>query len=298
MTQSQDRPETDFVVDLLTTLRNEQFSPRAWYHFLKRSWEMSRKTAHANSQLQRSWTWVTAAIVVLTVVLLLLICKIEGGEAALRCAPGMILCIMWQASDVFWHLGLNRQSQTGRIYQSIGWANIFTLLRGVGTAFLLGRYTGGLATPTTLLLGVFLFGVATDILDGQIAHRTKTESKLGRILDAETDFCQYLVIGLLLLQNGLLLPWVMIVFLLRFCLPLLAAFASYFLLARPVRIGSTRWGKWTGVVQGCYLLVLMLPRNLQGISSLLQTPLLIATLILLIGAPIAQFLANRSTSLR
>jgi phosphatidylglycerophosphate synthase len=208
----------------------------------------------------------------------------------------MILCVAWQASDVFWHLGLNRRSRAGQMYQSIGWANIFTLLRGVGTAFLLGRYTGGLKTPTTLLLVIFLLGVITDILDGQIARRTQTESKLGGMLDAETDFCQYLVIALLLLQNTLLPPWMMIVFLLRFCLPLLAALGSYFLLAQPVRIGSTQWGKWTGTAQGCYLLVLMLPRNLLEIRSLLQTPLLIATLILLIGAPIAQLLANRRTN--
>ncbi len=296
LTQSQNRPESDFVVDLLTTLRNERFSPQAWYHFLRRSWSMSWKTAHTNPQLRHSWTWVTTGIAILTVVLLLFIGRIEGVEAALRCTPITILCVAWQASDVFWHLGLNRRSQTGEMYQSIGWANIFTLLRGVGTAFLLGRYTGGLATPTTLLLVIFLLGVITDILDGQIARRTQTESKLGGMLDAETDFCQYLVIALLLLQNKLLPPWMMIVFLLRFCLPLLAALGSYFLLAQPVRIGSTQWGKWTGIVQGCYLLVLMLPRNLQEISHLLQTPLLIATLVLLIGAPIAQLLAHRSTN--
>lgn len=292
MIQPQDQPESDFVVDLLTTLRDERFSLRGWYRFLRRSWEMSWQTAHANPLLRHSWARVTISMTILTVTLLLLAGMIEGGEVALRCAPAMILCVAWQASDVFWHLGLNRQPQTGKLFQSIGWANIFTILRGIGTAFLLGRYTGGLITPTSLLLVVFLSGVVTDILDGQIARRTHTESKLGRILDAETDFCQYLVIALLLLQNGLLPPWVMIVFLLRFCLPLLAAFGSYFLLAQPVRFGSTLWGKCAGVVQGCYLLVLMLPPNFQEVSYLLQTPLLIATLIFLIGAPVAQLIAN------
>lgn len=294
MTQPQVRPESDFVVDLLTTLRNERFSPRGWYHFLGRSWRMSWKTARANPQLLHSWARVTTVMIILTVASLAYVGIIEGVEVALRCALIMVLCVAWQASDVFWHLGLNRRPQTGQIFQSIGWANIFTQLRGIGTAFLLGRYAGGLATSTTLLLTIFLLGVVTDILDGQIARRTRTESKLGRILDAETDFCQYLVIALLLLQNGILPPWVMIVFLLRFCLPLLAALGSYFLLAQPVRFGSTLWGKCAGIVQGCYLLVLMLPQNFQGISHLLQTPLLITTLILLPGAPLAQLSANIS----
>jgi phosphatidylglycerophosphate synthase len=257
---------------------------------------MSLKTARANPQLQHSWIQVTTGIAILTVVLLLSIWRIEDAEAVLRCAPTMILCIVWQASDVFWHLGLNRRPQTRQLYQSIGWANIFTLVRGVGTAFLSGRYIGGLATPTMLLLVVFLLGVVTDILDGWVARRTQTVSRLGQMLDAETDFCQYLIVTLLLLQNQLLPAWVIIVFLLRFCLPLLAALGSYFLLAQPVRISSTQWGKLTGVVQGCYLLVLMLPGNFQSINQILQTPLLIATLILLIGAPIAQLFANRRTS--
>lgn len=294
MTQPQVRPESEFVVDLLTTLRNERFSPRGWYRFLGRSWEMSWETARANPQLQHSWARVTIGMTMLTAALLVSVGIIEGPEVALRCAPIMVLCMVWQASDVFWHLGLNRHPQTGQIFQSIGWANIFTLLRGVGTAFLLGRYTGGLATSTTLLLTIFLLGVVTDILDGQIARRTHTESKLGRILDAETDFCQYLVIALLLLQNEILPPWVMIVFLLRFCLPLLAALGSYFLLAQPVRFGSTLWGKCAGIVQGCYLLTLMSPRQFQWIGHPLQTPLLIATLILLLGAPIAQLSAHTS----
>ncbi len=287
------QPEnSEFVVDLLTTLHDERFSLQGWYHFLTRSWKMSWEMAKTNPQLLHSWKWVTIATMILTVALLGYVGIVEGVGAALRCAPVMLLCVTWQASDVFWHLGLNRQSQTGEIFQSVGWANIFTLLRGVGTAFLLGRYIGGLSTPTTLLFVIFLLGIVTDILDGQIARRTRTESKLGRILDAETDFCQYLAITLLLLQNGVIPLWVMIIFLLRFCLPLLAALVSYFLLAQPVRFGSTLWGKCAGVIQGCYLLILMLPPNFQRISHPLQTPLLVMTLILLIGAPVAQFRAN------
>ncbi|GAC1469947.1 MAG: hypothetical protein NVS2B12_34900 [Ktedonobacteraceae bacterium] len=290
--QSQTRPDSEFVVDLLRTLRNERFSLRGWYRFLGRSWDMSWKTARANPALLRSWLLVTSSMT--TVALALLICNgsIEGWGAALRSASITLLGVAWQASDVFWHLGLHRHTQTGQLLQRIGWANIFTQSRGIGTAFLLGRYTGGLTTPTSLLLTIFLYGIVTDILDGQIARRTQTESKLGRILDAETDFCQYLVIALLLVQNRLLSPWMLLIFLLRFCLPLLAAVGSYFLFAQPVRLGSTLWGKCTGVVQSSYLIILMFPPNFHAITQSLQEPLLIATLLFLLGAPIALLAAN------
>lgn len=284
--------ENQFVVDLLTTLRNEKFSAPAWLHFLQRSWEMACATAAANPSLKRSWAHTTLLIGMLALVMLGASFIFEGPHTALRLLPGFLFCAAWQQSDLFWHLGLNRQKQTGKLLPVVGVANTLTWVRGLGAAFLLGRLVGGVSTPSWLALLVLLGGMVTDIFDGQIARRTKTQSKLGRIADGEADFCLYLAIILILIQNSILPYWIGVVMLLRFLLPLLAATGSYFLFARPVRFGSTTWGKYAGLAQCLYFLVLLAPDRLASFTKYFNTPLLIVTLILLIAAPLAQFIKN------
>ncbi len=291
MTQTFDN-ENQFVVDLLTTLRNERFSPLAWIHFLQRSWEMSCATARANPSLKRSWTCITLLIGVLALAVLAASFIFEGLQTALRLLPGFLFCVAWQQSDLFWHLGLNRQVGTGKLLPTAGVANSLTWLRGLGASFLLGRLVGGVSTPSWLALLVFLAGIATDMLDGQIARRTTTQSKLGQIADSEADFCLYLAITIILIQNSVLPSWLGVVMLLRFLVPLLAALASYFLFVQPVRFGSTAWGKYAGLAQCLYLLVLLAPGQLSFFTKPVNLPLLIATLILLIVAPLAQIIEN------
>ena len=161
-----------------------------------------------------------------------------------------------------------------------------------GASFLLGRLIGGISTDSWLALLVFLCGVATDILDGQIARRTGTQSKLGKLGDSEADFCLYLALTIILIQNAVLPFWLGLLLLLRFVIPLLAALGSYFLLAQPVHLGSTIWGKFAGLAQCLYFLVLLAPMQLSFITHFIALPLLIVTLILLVVAPIAQFVVN------
>jgi len=284
--------ETPFVVDLLTTLREEKFSPTAWVRFLGRSWDMSCRTASANPALKRSWVHVSLFISALALVLLAGNLALEGAAGTLRLLPGFLFCVTWQINDLFWHLGLNRQSQTGNMLPVVGMANVLTEARGVAASFLLGRLVGGIATQVWMALVCFLVGVLTDILDGQVARRTYTQSKLGQLLDGETDFFLYLALTLILLQNGILLPWLSVVMVLRFLVPLLATLASYFLFARRVRFGSTRWGKLAGLAQCLYFGVLLAPAQLSGVTSALNVPLLIVTLALLVIAPVAQIVGN------
>ena len=287
--------ENQFVVDLLTTLRSDKFSPLAWMRFLGRSWEMSCRTAQDNPTLKRSWVRVSFGISLLAIALLIAGVVFEGSAIALHLFPGFLFCVLWQQSDLFWHLGLNRQLQqmgTGKLFPVIGPANFCTQLRGLGAAFLLGRLIGGVTTSTGLALLVFISGIITDILDGQIARRTHTQSKLGQIIDSEADFCLYLAITIILIQNGVLPLWLGIIMLLRFLIPLLAALASYFLFAHPVRFGSTIWGKYAGLAQGLYFFVLLVPAQLMFLTKWLNPPLLIAMLALLIAAPLAQIKAN------
>lgn len=287
--------ENSFVVDLLSTLHNEHFSPRGWGRFLWRSWNMACQTAAENPTLKRSWRRITFSFVILAISTLTCSSYFEGLAITLRLLPGFLFCILWQQSDLFWHLGLNRQAQTRRILPTVGVANTFTWLRGLGACYLLGRLSGGLLTPSLLALSVFLFGIATDILDGQLARRTGTQSKLGQIGDAEADFCLYLAITIILLQNSVLPLWLGLVMLLRFCIPLLAALVSYFIFAHPVRFGSTLWGKYAGLAQCLYFLVLLAPPFPPSLAILIRyinLPLLIITLFLLLAAPIAQLLEN------
>jgi phosphatidylglycerophosphate synthase len=253
---------------------------------------MSCNTANTNPGLKRSWLRVTLLISTLALTLLAATYFLEGSATALRLFPGLVFFIAWQQSDLFWHLGLNRHVHTGELLPVVGVANILTWLRGLGAAFLLARLVGGIPTSSGLALLVFLVGVVTDIFDGQIARRTKTQSKLGRIADGEADFCLYLALTIILIQNNVLPLWLGLIMLLRFLIPLLAALVSYFLFAQPVRFGSTIWGKYAGLAQCLYFLVLLVPPRLSFLTRFLNLPLLVITLILLIAAPLPQIVEN------
>jgi phosphatidylglycerophosphate synthase len=284
--------EQTFVVDLLTTLRRDGFSMRAWWNFFQRSWLMSCESANANPALKRSWQHITWLVALLALLILIGNSLLVGFIDTVRLLPGFIFCVVWQQSDLFWHLGLNRSAQSGTLLPSLGVANTLTWLRGLGASYLLGRLIGGLAVPSGLALMIFVCGIVTDILDGQIARRTNTQSKLGQIADAEADFCLYLALTIILLHNGVLPLWVGCVMLLRFVVPLVAALLSYIAFAHPVRFGSTLWGKYAGLAQCLYFLVLLAPAPLSTFAHMLNIPLLSITIFLLIAAPMAQISTN------
>lgn len=233
-------------------------------------------------------------MILLAAGLVVAVIALEGTGAVWHLLPGLLFCMIWQQSDLYWHLGLNRHVKTGILLQKVGLANMLTGWRGLAASFLLSRLLGGLTTPSWLILSILLIGITTDILDGQIARCTDTQSKLGQLIDAETDFFLYLAIILILWQQHILAPWLGIIMLLRFCVPLLAALVSYFLLARPTRFSSTRWGKYAGLAQCSYFLVLLAPPQLAVFIRPIILPLLIITVILLIVAPLVQILPKVS----
>src|SRR5213078_2791759 len=111
----------------------------AWWRFFGRSWDMACKTAHDNPTLKRSWVYTTILISLLAASMLLANFLFQGLDTTLRLLPGFLFCVVWQQSDLFWHLGLNRQAQTGTLLPTVGLANTFTWLRGLGASYLLGR---------------------------------------------------------------------------------------------------------------------------------------------------------------
>src|SRR3982074_2698522 len=94
------------VVEMLAVLRAERFSLRAWGKFLRCSWLMSRTTARDNPTLMRSWFHLTMLLCMLALFILATTSISEGINTMLRMLPSLALCIAWQQSDLFWHLGL------------------------------------------------------------------------------------------------------------------------------------------------------------------------------------------------
>ena len=281
------------VVELLTTLRQQRFSPPAWWHFLKRCWDMSCATANANLALNRSWLYDTILMTILTVCILMITCIFEGPEIMVRLLPGFLFCMLWQQSDLFWHLGLHYHPQTRQLFQSVGMANILTGMRGMSASFLIGRLTGGVSTPSSLVLFLLLIGVVTDVLDGQVARYTKTQSKLGQIIDSETDFCFYTALTMILVQSGMLPLWFAVTIVLRFLLPFLATVVCYFIFARSILFGSTLWGKYAGIALCMSFFFVLIPPQFTPITHIYALPLLIITTALLIIAPSIQIIKNK-----
>ncbi len=199
--------ENQFVVDILIDLRDKKFSLSAWMHFLGSSWKRSCAIAKANPALKHSWVHTTIFIGAFALAIQIVNFIFEGPVATLRLMPGFLFFVSWQQSDLYWHLGLNRQGRTGTLLHAIGAATTLTLLRGLGASYLLGRFIGGINTPSWLLLLVFLSGIITDILDGQIARRTQTQTIYGQIADGEADFCLHLAIAMILIQENILPLW-------------------------------------------------------------------------------------------
>jgi phosphatidylglycerophosphate synthase len=284
--------ENQFVVDILIDLRDKKFSLSAWKHFLGSSWKRSCAIAKANPALKKSWVHTTIFIGAFALAIQIINFIFEGPIATLRLMPGFLFFVSWQQSDLYWHLGLNRQGRSGTLLHAIGAATALTLLRGLGASYLLGRFIGGINSPSWLLLLVLLSGIVTDILDGQIARRTQTQTIYGQIADGEADFCLHLAIAMILIQENILPLWFGLFLLLRFMIPLFAAIASYFLFAHPVRFGSTMWGKAAGLALCFYFLLLLLPGQLIILTRFFIRPLSIVALLLLAIAPLAQIARN------
>src|SRR5260370_22734579 len=120
--------QNQFVVDLLTTLRKERFSPIGWWHFIWRAWEMSCNTANAHPTLKRSWARTTLFIGTLAVAILFAQPFFEGPFITPRFLPGFLLCVAWQQSGLFWPLCLNPPVNTGEPLPPVGLAQTCTSL--------------------------------------------------------------------------------------------------------------------------------------------------------------------------
>jgi phosphatidylglycerophosphate synthase len=272
-----------FVVKLLADLQRGRYAPRAWWYFLADSWRKSWQTAQEHPALARSWARATICMLLLGLALWGVLWRAEGQQVALDVLPTLALCAIVQQSDVFVHLGLNR-GPDGRLRERLGFPTMLTLARGALAGALVAHLLRGLAPPPALTLGLYLPGIATDLLDGQIARRTGWRTHLGGNLDGEADLFLYSSVTLCAWLAGRLPGWFVAAMLLRFALLIAGGLFSYFVALRQVDFSHTIWGRLAGFGQALCLIAALLPRA-SGLTPVML-PLLLVTLALGVLAPI------------
>ncbi|MFA5365845.1 MAG: CDP-alcohol phosphatidyltransferase family protein [Candidatus Bathyarchaeia archaeon] len=85
--------------------------------------------------------------------------------------------------------------------------NAITSLRLVALPFLICSFSLEL---TFAVYALFLFSIGTDFLDGYLARRTKSASKLGSHLDASVDFLFITGMYGVFISKGLFQPWILL----------------------------------------------------------------------------------------
>jgi phosphatidylglycerophosphate synthase len=287
-----DTRRNEFVVALLTDLQRRHYSPAAWWRFLADSWCKSRATAQEHSMLSRSWVSASLVVVVLAACSFSAAWLFEGGSIALRVLPALVLGLILQQGDVYIHLGLNWRPADGFFREHLGIPTLLTLARGVMANLLLAHLLSGSIPLPSVVLGIYLIGIATDIADGQIARCTNWQTRLGGNLDGEADLFLSSATILCTLFSGVLPAWVAVIMLLRFAVPLVGALLSYFVAIRQIDFTHTLWGKVAGAAQAALLIALLAPKVFARMALPLYPPLLLLTLALLVAAPIVEIRKN------
>jgi phosphatidylglycerophosphate synthase len=273
-----------FVVALLIDLQRGRYTPRAWWRFFADAWGQSWQTAQAHPALKHSWRRVTGFILLLGLLGWVVLWLVDGPQRTLRVAPALALCLVVQQSDVFVHLGLNL-GPDGRLCERLGLPTTLTLVRGVLAELLIAHLLRGLIPLPALTLGVYLLGLATDLVDGPLARRTGRLTRLGGYLDGEADLFLSAAVTLSAWLAGRLPGWFVAAMLLRFVVLIAGALFSYFVTLRQVDFSHTRWGRLAGTGQALCLLVVLLPGAPGQALAPLVLPLLLVTLGLAVLVP-------------
>ena len=271
----------EFVVALLKELQRSHYTPLAWWRFFTDAWKQSRLTSREHPDLARSWASVSALISALTLGCWGALWHIEGMQIAWHILPALLICLVLELGDVYVHLGLNYDPGGGSFHKQLGIPTTLTLVRGIMANVLLAHLLSGQIPLTSVVLSAYVIGIATDIADGQIARRTGWITRLGGYLDSEADlFLSTSAVACVLLL-GVLPIWLALAMLLRFIIPLLGAFFSYFVAIRQIDLSHTVWGRIAGVAQVACLIVLLDPGNLAHLRFPISLPLMLLTLALL-----------------
>ena len=131
---------------------------------------------------------------------------------------------------------------------ALGWANAITLARATLAGGLAALVASSFSRPTATTAIVLLaaFALALDAVDGWVARRTGTVSRLGARFDGEVDAFLILVLSVLAARSfG---PWVLVIGLMRY-----AFFAAGVLPWMRAQLPPRHWRRVVAGVQGVVL---------------------------------------------
>ncbi len=155
------------------------------------------------------------------------------------------------------------------------WGRVFLLLPPsllTGTRLVLAPIFLFLPAGDGIRLYVFVFACVTDLVDGILARRLGSTTRVGSLIDAFADFALVGVVSIVLASEGLVAP--------LFVALIIVAFAQY-ALTEPRR-GSDPLGKYIGTVLFFSLIIILAhPIPLvAGVSSLAASVYIVASLVL------------------
>ncbi len=248
MSEGQPAPLGDlsstFVQDLLKELRDGRYTPAAWLRFFNRSWQRSLDDVRSSPALSASLVRQSALLEALALAALLWQRRRSDARDTLRQARLVTALVVLQQGYVALHLGMARTEHAAPHFATLGAANFLTLLRGVCATLLITSGSSDLP-----LFGLLVaIGGGSDALDGAVARRFRTESRLGQMLDPAADACFYSAAALAAVRRGALPCWLGWVVLARYLLPTGAGFYRYFRWGRTLEATHTAWGKAAGAL--------------------------------------------------
>lgn len=161
------------------------------------------------ASLRRQWLLVVALFTLISIAgYLALRQQWPAGDAArwllLAClALAVQMYILWLA------LPQNHPSTSERLFNTLGYGNVLTIVRGLLVGLLAGFLFGPMPTGWLAWAPALLYSLERiiDFFDGLVARVTGRETRLGEILDMEFDGLGILVAVTLAVQYGKLPPW-------------------------------------------------------------------------------------------
>ena len=177
---------------------------------------MIREQRQEIATLRRQWLIVAACYGVALIAGFNLLRQSTNSQLSLQWLLFSATAMAIQLGILWWALPYNRRQghslagdERPLLLPALGYANAITLLRGLFTCMLAGflfapQPAGLLAWMPAVL---YTLERLVDFADGYVARVTRSETKLGEILDIEFDGLGILIAILLGIQYGKLPPW-------------------------------------------------------------------------------------------
>lgn len=230
--------------DLLEELRAHRYRPRAWAHFLARSFARARATRAERASEHRQTLLVGAAGLAVWA-------AVAGFDPWLALAgTGWWLLAI---AMVDWHLGM-LDDESGQPLRRLGLPNLLSLARAAIVPVLL------VAAPA-LLFALLLLAGATDAIDGRLARARGEETRLGLWLDGGADALMLSAAAIGAARHDLLPWWAAALVLGWHSLQALAVTLAYLLRAQSPRRAASPLARVPGLALfvGLALATLELP---------------------------------------